>query len=73
MPILLYFIQMHISLHLFLQAPHECSGTFAKDIGVRARGERETAAPSKFWATQIFGAAREIWAKPVFKDVQAFF
>ena len=25
-------------------------------------------APKKFWATQIFGAAREIWAKQVFKD-----
>ena len=29
--------------------------------------------PPKFWAIQIFWAAREIWAKPVFKDVFKFF
>ena len=29
--------------------------------------------PPKFWAIQNFGAAREIWAKPVFKDVFKFF
>ena len=27
----------------------------------------------KFWATQIFWAAREIWSKPVSKDVSMFF
>ena len=49
-------------------------------IGVRAGGTRGAAAAApqpppqkKMGATQIFGAAREIWAKPVFKDVQAFF
>ena len=26
----------------------------------------------KFWAAQIFWAEREIWAKPVFKEVSMF-
>ena len=39
------------------------------NIGVWAGG----AGPPKFWATQIFWAAREIWAKPVFKDVFKLF
>ena len=42
-------------------------------IGVRAGGAGGAAAPPKFWAIQIFWAAREIWAKPVFKDVFKFF
>ena len=42
-------------------------------IGVRAGGTGGAAAPPKFWAIQIFWAAREIWAKPVFKDVFKFF
>ena len=28
--------------------------------------------PSKFWATHIFWAAKEIWAKPVLKEVSMF-
>ena len=39
------------------------------NIGVRAGG---AAAPPKFWATQIFWAAKEIWAKPVLKEVSVF-
>ena len=40
-------------------------------VGVRAGGggARGAAAPPKFWVTQVFWAGREIWAKPVFKDV----
>ena len=30
------------------------------------------AAPLKCWVTQIFLAAREVWAKPVFKEVSIF-
>ena len=41
------------------------------NIGVRAGGA--AAATPKFWATQIFWAAREIWTKPVFKDVFKLF
>ena len=41
-------------------------------IGVRAGGAGGAAAPPKFWATQIFGAAKEIWAKPVLKEVSVF-
>ena len=41
-------------------------------IGVRAGGAGGAAAPPKFWATQIFWAEREIWAKPVFKEVSMF-
>ena len=36
------------------------------------RGGEGGCSPPKFWATQIFWAAREIWAKPVFKDVSMF-
>ena len=28
--------------------------------------------PSKFWATQIFGVAREIWANQIFTKVSMF-
>ena len=42
-------------------------------IGVQAGGARGAAAPPKFWVTQVFWAGREIWAKPVFKDVVKFF
>ena len=47
-------------------------GTF---IGVRAGGggARGAAAPLKVWPTQFFGAARETWAKPVFKEVSMLF
>ena len=48
-------------------------------IGVRAGGGGGggggwvgAAAPPKFWATQIFWAAKEIWAKPVLKKVSMF-
>ena len=47
--------------------------------GVRAGGARGAAAPPspftpKFWATQIFGAAREYLSKASFsKDVSMFF
>ena len=41
-------------------------------IGVRAGGAGGAAAPPKFWATQIFWAAKEIWAKPVLKEVSMF-
>ena len=37
------------------------------------QGARGGCSLPKFWATQIFWAAREIWAKPVFKDVSMFF
>ena len=38
-------------------------------IGVRTGGGGEGGcSPPKFWATQIFWAAREIWAKLVFKE-----
>ena len=37
-------------------------------IDVRAGGAGGPQ-PPKFWANQIFWAAREIWAKPVFKEV----
>ena len=30
------------------------------------------AATLKFWVTQIFLAAGEVWAKPVFKEVSIF-
>ena len=36
-------------------------------------GARGAAAPLKFWVTQSFLAAREIWAKPIFKEVSMFF
>ena len=36
------------------------------DIGVRAGGARGAAAPPKFWATQIFWAARENLGKASF-------
>ena len=36
-------------------------------------GARGAAAPPKFWVTWVFWAGREIWAKPVFKDVFKFF
>ena len=39
---------------------------FAKPIGVRAGGARRAAAPPKFWATQIFWAARENLGKVSF-------
>ena len=42
------------------------------NIGVRAGGARGLQ-PPKVWATKIFWAAREIWAKPVFKEVSMFF
>ena len=32
----------------------------------------ESCSPPKFWATQIFWAAKEIWAKPVLKEVSMF-
>ena len=42
--------------------------------GVRAGGKRGAAAPPpKSQATQIFWPGREIWAKPVFKEVSMFF
>ena len=37
------------------------------------RGGWGSCSPPKFWATQIFWAAREIWAKPVFKEASVFF
>ena len=40
-------------------------------IGVRAGG-LGGCSPPKFWATQIFWAAKEIWAKPVLKEVSVF-
>ena len=42
-----------------------CDEIFDVIIGVRAGGAGGAAAPPppKFWATQIFWAAREIWAK----------
>ena len=50
------------------------AGLYNVDIGVRAGGAGGgAAAPPKFWVTQIFWAAREIWAKPVFKEVSIFF
>ena len=36
-------------------------------------GEGGLAASPTFWATQILWVAREVWAKPVFKDVSSFF
>ena len=36
------------------------------NIGVRAGGARGAAAPPKFWATQIFWAARENLGKAIF-------
>ena len=49
-------------------------------IGVLALGEgggRQSPLPprppKKFWATQIFWAARQIGAKPCFKEVSMFF
>ena len=44
--------------------------------GQSNRASDNTAAPPpppKFWAIQTFWAARQIWAKPVFKDVFKFF
>ena len=32
-----------------------------------------SASPQKIWVTQVFWAGREIWAKPVFKEVVKFF
>ena len=40
---------------------------------IRVRAGGAAAPPPKFWTIQIFWAAREIWAKPVFKDVFKFF
>ena len=40
--------------------------------GVRAGGARGAAAPSKFWATQIFWAARVKLGKVSFQDVSIF-
>ena len=34
---------------------------------------RGAAAPLKFWVAQSFLAAREIWAKTIFKEVSMFF
>ena len=34
---------------------------------------RGAAAPLKFWVTQSCLTAREIWAKPIFKEVSMFF
>lgn len=45
-------------------------------IGVRAGWQGGGAAPPplpKFWATQKFWEAREIWARPVVKEVSIFF
>ena len=39
--------------------------------GGGARGA--AAAPLKFWVAQSFLAAREIWAKPIFKEVSMLF
>ena len=54
--------------------------TFGINIGVRAggggRGGLQLPPPpqkKKFWATQIFWAAREIWAKPVLRMFSGFF
>ena len=47
-----------------------------KTIGVRAGGGGAGGLqppPPKVWATQFFWAAREIWAKPVFKEVSMLF
>ena len=41
--------------------------------GRTGRGGEGGCSPPKFWATQIFWAAREIWAKPVFKEVSVLF
>ena len=37
------------------------------------RGGEGGCSPPKVWATQIFWAEREIWAKPVFKEVSMLF
>ena len=43
------------------------------NLGVRAgEGARGVAAPPKFWATQIFWAARENLGKVSFQDVSMF-
>ena len=42
-------------------------------IGVRAWGGGGGRGGCKVWATQIFWAEREIWAKPVFKEVSMLF
>ena len=42
------------------------------NIGVRAGVARGTAAPPKFWATQIFWVARENLGKVSFQDVSIF-
>ena len=36
------------------------------------RTGRGGCSPPKFWASQLFWAAKEIWAKPVFKEVSMF-
>ena len=48
-------------------------GTIGVPAGGGGGGARGAAAPPKFWVTQVFWAEREIWAKPVFKDVFKFF
>jgi len=42
-------------------------------IGVRTGGAGGGCSPPKFWATRVFWAAREIWTKPVFKEVSMLF
>ena len=48
-----------------------------KPISIRAGGEggggEEGCSPPKFWATQIFWAARDNLRKDIFKDVSVFF
>ena len=44
-----------------------------QSIGVRAGGGEGDCSPPKFWAAQIFWAARENLGKASFKDVSMFF
>jgi len=46
---------------------HRCTGFGGVGVGGTAPS------PPKFWATQIFWAAREIGTKPSFKEVSMFF
>ena len=46
---------------------HRCTGFGGGGVGGTALS------PQKFWETQIFWAAREIGAKPFFKEVSMFF
>ena len=46
---------------------------FSTDHRRTGRGGWAGCSPPKFWATQIFWAAREIWARPVFQEVSMFF